>query len=118
MVFRHWLIISLSGKLLHEVSGVLQWPTESLRNYENLLATEDLLLASLPVGNEIDGHDAGSAQMNIFILADDPTIRFQHVKSLLEKRESWRDARVAYRRVSGNRYTILWPEQLTEFKVD
>lgn len=56
-------------------------------------------------------------EMNIFIRTDKPKEAFNEVKSILGSRDFWVDARLAYREVSGSKYTILWPKSLTEFKV-
>jgi hypothetical protein len=96
---------------------VLQWPSKSSADYEKLIETEDLLVNELPSGSEVDGHDAGSGEVNIFILTNDPLLSFQQVRSILEKGTNWTTVRVAYREVGGSNYTILWPMGLTEFKI-
>jgi hypothetical protein len=97
---------------------VLQWTAESsTMGYEKLLETEELLTKELPRGCEVDGHDAGSGEMNIFILIGDPLLCFQRVQQIIGKRETWANIRVAYRESSGSKYTILWPAYLTEFGV-
>ena len=79
--------------------------------------TEELLAVKLPTDIEVDGHDAGSEEMNIFILTNDPLYSFQKVRMILEKSEAWPHIRAAYRKVSGGNYTILWPEGLMDFRV-
>jgi len=37
-----------------------------------MIEIEDALIQGLSEGNEVDGHDAGSGEMNIFIRVDDP----------------------------------------------
>jgi hypothetical protein len=46
---------------------VLQWPISSIPDYEAIVALETALIDALPDGSQIDGHDAGSGEMNIFI---------------------------------------------------
>jgi hypothetical protein len=96
---------------------VLQWPAASIKDYDALIEIEDALVEKLPDGNEVDGHDAGSGEMKIFVRTEDPKGAFQEVKAILGSRDFWLDARVAYREVAGAKYTILWPKDLTEFKV-
>ena len=96
---------------------VLQWPSESGLDYDGLVKTEELLSEGLPGSAEIDGHDIGQEEMNIFILTSQPVDCFESVKSLLGKQHAWEDLRAAYREVSGTRYTILWPNGLNEFRV-
>ena len=96
---------------------VLQFPSSSINEYDAFVEIEDLLAENLKSGSEIDGHDIGSDEFNIFILTDNPQESFGQVKTIVGGRPHWRGARVAYREVDGSRYTILWPNGLTEFSV-
>lgn len=82
-----------------------------------MIEVEDALIEKLSKANDIDGHDAGSREVNIFIRTDDPKRAFSEVNAILGSRDFWVDARVAYREVAGREYNILWPEDLTEFNV-
>jgi len=96
---------------------VLQWPASSIKDYDAMIEIEDLLMKNLTEENEIDGHDAGSGEVNIFIHTDDPKRAFKKVKTILGNRECMIDVRVAYREFSKSEYTILWPRDLAKFKV-
>jgi len=97
---------------------VLQWsPVSGLRDYDMLIEMEDLLLDKLDKQDDVDGHDFGSGDMNIFILTDDPGACFERVKAILECRDTWASVRVAYREISGDEYFILFPKHLTQFDV-
>jgi len=82
-----------------------------------MIEIENALAQGLSEGNEVDGHDAGSGEMNIFIRVDDPRNAFNEVKAILGSRDFLVDARVAYREIAGSKYTILWPKDLTQFNV-
>lgn len=84
---------------------------------ETLLETEELLIRLLPAGNEVDGHDIGSGEASIFILTNDPLRSFEQVRAVLESRATWQGIRVAYREISGDDYTVIWPKGLTTFDV-
>lgn len=96
---------------------VIQWPASSIGDYDALVAIEDTLIDNLNDGSKVDGHDAGSGEMNIFTHTDDPRSTFAAVKSVLGTKDFWIDSRVAYRAMAGDDYTILWPEDLHEFNV-
>ena len=96
---------------------VLQWPASSIKDYDAMIEVEDALIEKLSEANDVDGHDVGSGEVNIVIRTDDPKRAFNEVKAILGSRECWVDARVAYREVAGSEYTILWPKNLSEFKV-
>lgn len=82
-----------------------------------MIEIEDALIENLSVEHDLDGHDAGSGEVNIFIRTDDPKRAFSEVAAAFGTRDLWIDARVAYREVAGSDYTILWPKDLTEFRV-
>jgi len=96
---------------------VLQWPARSIKDFDALVEIEDALIANLSGESEVDGHDAGSGEMNIFVMTDRPQSAFDEVKAILASRELWLSIRAAYREVTGSDYTILWPKGLTEFKI-
>jgi hypothetical protein len=96
---------------------VLQWPAASIRDYDAMVGIEDTLIERLSAANEVDGHDAGSGEMNIFIRTDDPERAFAEIEGILGSRDFWVDARVAYREVGGDQYVVLWPTSLTDFRV-
>ncbi len=96
---------------------VLQWPAASIKDYDTMIEIEDVLTENLSKNSDVDGHDAGSGEMNIFIQTDDPVMAFNEAKATLGSRDFWVDARVAYRETVKSEYTILWPPDLTEFKV-
>lgn len=95
---------------------VLQWPTDAL-DFDDMVEIEEFLIENLTGKNEIDGHDAGAGEMNIFILTDSPEQSFGEIKNLLEDNGFLSNMRAAYRSGVNSDYTILWPESCTTFKV-
>jgi hypothetical protein len=97
---------------------VLQWSSSgSLEDYDALVGIGNLLIQHLTDQCVVDGHDAGSGESNVFILTDDPRSCFQEVRKTLADQNIWLRARVAYREITGDEYTILWPKNLDEFTV-
>jgi hypothetical protein len=47
---------------------VLQFQAESVQEFDELVVLEELLVKKLPLDSEVDGHDFGSGEFNIFIL--------------------------------------------------
>lgn len=82
-----------------------------------MVEVEDVLIEQLTELHEIDGHDAGSGEVNIFILTNDYEKAFDEVKAILKGRGLWADARVAYREIDKSEYIVLWPDGLNEFNV-
>ncbi len=83
-----------------------------------MIALEDQLRAALGRSARVDGHDGGSGETNIFIITDDPARAFARARPALERAGCLASARVAYRHMAGEEYTVLWPEGSTgEFAV-
>ena len=97
---------------------VLQFRGDSLADYDAMVALEDELIAELGDSADVDGHDVGSGEVNIFIITPDPVRTFRQSKLVLERKRCLGAVRAAYRRVDGENYTTIWPEGKTkEFKV-
>lgn len=97
---------------------VLQWSSRALDDdFDRLVEIEHLLIEGLGTNGIVDGHDAGSGEFNIFILTDDPQGAFHKTKEILGGREEWAEVRAAYREISGEEFSILWPPELTHFNV-
>jgi hypothetical protein len=72
----------------------------------------------LAADSEIDGHDAGSGEMNIFVHTNDPRRPFNSCRSCFRASELWRTATVpGYRHFSEDEYTPIWPPGLPNFDV-
>lgn len=82
-----------------------------------MITVENALIDVLPDGSEVDGHDAGSGEVNIFIHTNAPARVFDALKSMLADSGLLTSARVAFREQSKGEYTVLWPEGLETFKV-
>lgn len=96
---------------------ILQWPTVALSNFDDLIEIEDHLIANLAPDAEVDGHDAGKGEVNIFILTADARLTFDQAKNLLQQLGRLDDLRAAYREERGEAYILLWPIGIKEFHV-
>jgi hypothetical protein len=95
---------------------VMQIPLESMGDFDRMVEAEQRIEALLGPLGQVDGHDAGSGEGNLFILTDEPRVAFQKALPCLDEKS--RDlARAAYRDVEGEKFTILWPPGLKEFRV-
>lgn len=88
-----------------------------IQDYDAMIAVENALIEVLPEGSEVDGHDAGSGEVNIFINTNGPARVFNALKPMLAASDLLSSARIAFREQSKSEYTILWPEDLETFKV-
>jgi hypothetical protein len=87
----------------------LQFPANSIADYDGMITLEEQLTKALGSSAEVDGHDSGSGEMNIFIHTDEPEKTFKRIRDVVAKREFFPNLVAAYRELSGEEYTILWP---------
>jgi hypothetical protein len=98
---------------------VLQWSEDSINDFDQLINLEDLLEREAGELGDLDGHDMGSGEVNIFFDTDAPGRLFEKLRIALVSQERLSTARVAFRNTSdpAGGYTIIWPSDLAEFKV-
>lgn len=92
-----------------EFQLVLQLPATSGEDFDELIAIEDAMeitFAGLP--HEVDGHDFGSGEMNIFIHTNDPQEALRVAKGHYSPREL-AALKAAYRRFDEGAYVNVWP---------
>lgn len=104
-------------KFRYKQELVLQLPASSIKDYDALIELEDGIIAGIGNLGEVDGHDMGVGEMNIFVRTDHPTLAFQKIKSLLGTQDFMPDLKVAYRDVGKDNFTILHPAGLTCFAI-
>ena len=92
---------------------ILQFAGDSLFDYDAMIALEEQLIVVLGKSADVDGHDCGQGETNIFIVTDDPVSAFQQVRSSLARSGYLPLMCVGYRNVSGEGFTVLWPEGFT-----
>jgi len=96
---------------------VIQLPADSLGDIEELINIEDTLIARLPQECDVDGHDMGATQANIFVKTSDLAATFAALEAVFRDRAEWKEMKIAYRDAAGSKYTPLHPKSLQEFVV-
>jgi len=104
-------------KRIYRQQLVLQFPGRSLKDYDSLIELEDRIIGGLGNFGEVDGHDMGVGEMNIFIHTDHPKLTFEQIKSLIGTCEVMRELKAAYRDVGQESFTILHPADLKHFSI-
>ena len=94
---------------------VLQFRASSTEDFDDLVALEELLIEKLPPQSEVDGHDFGADEFNIFILTDHPKETFHASEMLIQRQHPRQQLKAAYREVGKDEFVILWPPNLREF---
>jgi hypothetical protein len=93
---------------------VLQFPANSIADYDEMIALEDELIENLGSSAEVDGHDCGSGEMDIFIYADEPKKIFEMIRPVVAKRKLIENLVAAYRERTGEEYMVVWPIGFTK----
>lgn len=96
---------------------VVQWPAGSINDYDAMIEAENALIENLTDVHDVDGHDVGSSELNIFVLTNNVEKALDEVKATLEAKGFWTYARIAYREIGKSEYTVLWPKGLKVFHV-
>ena len=95
---------------------VIQVPIETTGDFDRLIEAEERIDALLKDLGQVDGHQTGTGEGNLFINTDTPELTLQKALPCLD--EKLRDlAKVAYREREGETYILLWPPGLKEFRV-
>jgi hypothetical protein len=93
---------------------VMQFAGDSEQDFDALIDLEVQLTRALSEDAEVDGHDIGSGQGNIFIFTDNPQSTFDVARPVLQKANRLNTATVAFREASGESYTTIWPSSSKE----
>jgi len=73
-------------KFRYKQELVLQLPANSVKDYDTFIELENNIAAGLKNLGEVDGHDFGVGEMNIFVRTDCPKLAFEKIKSLIERK--------------------------------
>jgi len=92
----------------------LQFPANSIADYDEMIALEDELIEALGSSAKVDGHDCGAGEMNIFIYADEPEKIFGIIRPVVAKRKLIENLVAAYRERTGEDCTVVWPIGFTK----
>jgi hypothetical protein len=96
---------------------VLQFSGSSLKDYDEMIELEETIIATLGDLGRVDGHDAGSGELNIFVHTDDPKRAFDRISVSDRAQRFMGGLRVAFREIGRDEYTVLFPEGISDFRV-
>lgn len=92
---------------------VLQTRGESLAAFDTMMKVEQDLVLELGDIALVDGHDMGCNEINIFIITSNPLLVFARSKPVLERHGLLAGINSAFRLLSGETYTRVWPQGST-----
>ena len=88
---------------------VLQFRGDDCLDFDAMVSLEDEIQQIVEPIADVDGHDVGSGEMNIFILTADPVATFEQAKPLLSDTSLLHKVSVAYRELRSDDFTVLSP---------
>jgi hypothetical protein len=92
---------------------VLQFPLSENLDFDALIELETKLTFELGSEHDVDGHDFGSGEMNIFIHTNNPDDAFKKTIGLLSDQFS-SILNAAYRKLDSDQYIWLHPANSRE----
>ena len=96
---------------------VLQFEAEKPNDLEDLVRIEDMFRDALGPKANVDGHDMGAGEFNIFIFTSAPEETFERALALLSAHGPLRKFKAAYREPEAEEFVILWPLGLSVFNI-
>jgi len=97
---------------------VLQWLSSStVKELDLLISLEDQIIGDIGDYGNVDGHDIGSGEMNIFVFTEDPKATFERIKNIGSIPNHMSNLKAGYREVGEDDYVPLYPEDLDHFSV-
>ena len=96
---------------------VLQFRADSLADFDELVNLEETLDATLSGIADVDGHDFGAEEFNIFILTEDPIRIFRLVEPIVKAITPAEQFKAAYRELQQEKFTMIWPPDLQHFEI-
>jgi hypothetical protein len=92
-----------------EYQLVLQFQGDGLSDYDALIGLEDELIDALGDDADVDGHDIGSGEVNIFIFTSEPEVTFQRASFILKRLGLLSKVVAAHRSAEADDFTVIWP---------
>jgi len=96
---------------------VFQLRGSSQLDFEEMLGLENELRSEIGALGEVDGHDMGKGEINIFVLTASPIRCFERMTSVRGVARAMPRLKVAYRRLDSDDYEVLYPPGLHKFTV-
>jgi hypothetical protein len=87
---------------------VIQFEASDLRGFDELVLLESSLGVLPGLQAEVDGHDAGAGEMNLFLISENPEIAFSQCLSEVQA-SPLRLRGAGFRALDADTYTRLWP---------
>lgn len=88
---------------------IIKFWRKSLADESFLATIESDLRDALGDSVELEGHDVGPKEINLFMLTAEPRIAFRKARDILEQRGITNGVSAAFRLNGGEQFTSIWP---------
>jgi len=88
-----------------------------VHEFDELVVVENLLVEQPGLNSEVDGPDFRSGEFNIFLFTNQPQEAFRAARKTIQSNRPPREFKAAYRELGQDRFVIVWPPTLKEFKI-
>jgi hypothetical protein len=96
---------------------VVQVKPATSEDFGRLVNWEDALAEHLASSADVDGHDLGAGEFNIFIFSENPSATFRTIQAVPQTSLLQLSIVAAYRPIDGEEYVVLWPPDLKGFSI-
>jgi hypothetical protein len=98
---------------------VLQFKCETIEDFDRLASLEDALDRYLrrSADANLDGHDCGMGEYNMFIHCNRPETGFENLAAFIGEQSPGLPFSAGYRRFTEDIYTPIWPKSLAVFSI-
>ena len=85
-------------------------------SYNKLIEIEEILEYELGHDDDLDGHDMGNGQANIFIHTNEPSKLFLQISKVFNT-EELSHSKMAFRKFGSEMFEVLWPIGESNFEM-
>jgi hypothetical protein len=100
-----------------EYQLVIQISANSIDDFDDTVSFEDDLIELLEGEADVDGHDFGSGQANIFIITEQPEANFQKIINKYGEKIEKEKMKIAYREMGEDHFGVLYPNSTSDFSI-
>jgi len=93
---------------------VIRFSASSLDDFDRLVALEDPLIAKFKGNHDVDGHDFGQGEFNIFILTQNPENLVEELLNDTSLRITELALSISQRGLKSEDIQIVWSNALSE----
>ena len=89
---------------------IVRFPVSAVSDHPAMVRLEAALAGILDDTEELDGHDFGLDEADLFLLTADPVRTFERIKPVLVRAGLLDTLTAAHGATDAEEYTVLWPE--------